>query len=256
MPDLADGEPPLTQDDLVPPAQQWTTETLREDLNDRLRADRWLCANEVWLDRIGQSRADIMAVARSFSADPKAMIIELKCWRGDLLADLRAEKWRKYAKFGAVVFAFPQGLATPQEIPPEAGVLIRIPQGWSWKRSPRWAQAPRMTDRLWLRLAMTASDEALNRAVARQRSGYVNTEVVARRMRHEYARQVAMTARDLPQYRRWLEDTKQQWLMLAGEVRDLKDKKRDLELELLALKKRIEMHRLASQMAAQETSEQ
>ncbi len=65
---------------------------------------------------------------------------EVKASRADLLGDLRSSKWRKYIDAGVLSrfsFAFPEGLAEADEIPPEAGVYVRGPRGgWRFARRP------------------------------------------------------------------------------------------------------------------------
>lgn len=62
---------------------------------------------------------------------------EVKANRADLLADLRAEKWRRYLpQVDRLFFALGPGVGTPEEIPAEAGVLVRT-EGGAW---PQWRQ--------------------------------------------------------------------------------------------------------------------
>lgn len=55
---------------------------------------------------------------------------EVKVSRADLLGDLRAEKWRRYLPWcHRFYFVFPDGLADRDEIPPPAGVIVRLEDG-------------------------------------------------------------------------------------------------------------------------------
>lgn len=82
-------------------------------------------------------RADLWACKLSW-AKPCVRIFELKRSRADLLGDLRREKWRIYLPHAhQVFFAFPCGLAKPEEIPLEAGVFLEGPKGWSCARAPK-----------------------------------------------------------------------------------------------------------------------
>ncbi len=55
---------------------------------------------------------------------------EVKVSRSDLLADLRASKWKKYlSRLDRFYFAFPDGLAQRDEIPEGPGVIIRLDSG-------------------------------------------------------------------------------------------------------------------------------
>lgn len=86
------------------------------------------------------SAAGIMdlATVRRSKTDPRPTCYEVKVARSDLLADLRAEKWRRYLPHcRRLYFAMPKGLAIPKEIPPEAGLMLLGPRGWySAKAAP------------------------------------------------------------------------------------------------------------------------
>ena len=58
---------------------------------------------------------------------------EVKASRSDLMADLRAEKWKKYrGPVNQLYFAFPDGMADRDDIPEQCGVVVRLDDG-SWK---------------------------------------------------------------------------------------------------------------------------
>lgn len=185
---------------------EWSTRELTADLLGRLLADRWLAVVEVQIGHMGQ-RADVLAMRRKFDGSPM-LIFEIKTSRADLLQDLRREKWRGYLSAGAVAFAFPQDLADPKEIPAEAGVYLRVGQGWSWKRSPKWARAPKPSDYLFRRLAMTVSDQVENRAKAHFRPRAADLYHVAARARTEIGRRLATIANDIDGWERMLADLK------------------------------------------------
>ena len=81
-----------------------------------------------------KGRLDVVAF-RAFNSYTRVGLsgYEIKVSRADLLADLRAEKWRKYLpRLDRFYFAFPDGLAERDEIPPGPGVIIRL-KGGGWR---------------------------------------------------------------------------------------------------------------------------
>lgn len=154
-------------------AEKWTTAALTADLAARMAADRWLVAREATVvePTYGSSaehyrqtarggRADLLCMRRKLDEQPM-LIIEVKVSNADLMADLRAEKWRTYLKAGAVAFAMPAVLAAdPLRIPLEAGLIARIARGWRWIREPNFKAAPMPTPYLYRRMALTATDQA------------------------------------------------------------------------------------------------
>lgn len=72
----------------------------------------------------GTVRPDVFAMFKSYTR-PRPMTYEVKVNRSDLDRDLREGKWQAYLDFSAgVVFCFPKGLATRDEIPRPAGVMV------------------------------------------------------------------------------------------------------------------------------------
>ena len=175
---------------------EWTTEELTDDLCGKLRADQFLVAVEVKLRDSTAQRADLLAMRRKLANSPM-LIFEIKTSRADLLGDLRREKWRGYLNDGAVAFAFPAGLAEPSEIPKEAGVIIRIAQGWSWKRAPKWAAAPLPSPYLYRRMALSASDQYASRVRKQLTPRSAEIWMAARNKRQENGRLLAQIAQDV-----------------------------------------------------------
>lgn len=137
-----------------------STSDLTTSLARRLSKDGWLCAREAVVSESPLARADLLCMRRKLDEQPM-MVCEIKASRADLLADLRAEKWRKYLAVAAVVFAFPRGLAQPMEIPIECGLIVRAALGgWRWERGPGLSRAPMPSAYLYRRLALTAADQA------------------------------------------------------------------------------------------------
>ncbi len=137
-------------------------------------ADRWLCAREATVAEpefcpttyktlAPGARADLLCMRRKLAESPM-LICEVKVSRSDLMADLRAEKWRAYLKVAAVAFAAPASLSGILEIPTEAGLILRHGAAWKWARHPQYSAAPPPTPYLYRRLALTASDQAARKA--------------------------------------------------------------------------------------------
>lgn len=197
--------------------REWTTSALTADLAAKLRADQFLVVAEVMLNGYTQQRADLLAMPRKLAHGPM-LIVEIKTSRADLLGDMKREKWRGYLAHGAVAFAFPAGLADPKEIPAEAAVMVRIAQGWSWRRAPRWAAAPRASEYLYRRMCLSAWDQgrASLRAELEPRSASLWRQ--AQKARTEHGRRLARIANDIDLYEKLCADTKAEWLRLRHHI--------------------------------------
>lgn len=196
--------------------REWTTDALTADLAGKLRADRYLAAAEVMLDPHSLQRADLLAMPRRLEHGPM-LIVEVKTSRADLLGDLRREKWRGYLRHGAVAFAFPAGLADPAEIPKEAGLLVRIDQGWSWKRSARLREAPKASDYLYRRMCLSAWDQSASLTEARLRPKAAKVWLDAKEQRKRKAAEWAQIGLDLENYRRWAAEAREECNRLQKE---------------------------------------
>jgi len=83
-------------------------------------------------------RADVIAVKPSYTRFCLS-IYEVKVNRSDFLNDIRSEKWRGYLdSCHRFYFATPSGLVKKDEIPAEAGWIVRGDKGWT---SPKRAVA-------------------------------------------------------------------------------------------------------------------
>ena len=193
--------------------RKWTTAEITEDLAGKLRADQFLVAREATLRADTGQRADLLAMRRKLSRSPM-LIFEIKTSRADFTGDLKREKWRGYLASGAVAFAIPAGLAELSEIPPEAGLIVRIAQGWSWRRAPKWADAPMPTDYLYRRMALTASDQSAARADAALRPKAASLWLAQKTARTEQGRMLAAIAADVETWRKIAEEEKEKWRRL------------------------------------------
>ncbi len=210
----------------------WTADRLAVDLVKLLELRRWIAVHEVALyDRLDR-RADVLAMLRS-GQNTRLMVFELKISRSDLLADLRAEKWRAYLPAAPVTFALPAGLADPREIPADAGLLIRSDAGWRWKRqAATWKTAgpPLETMR---RLVMAVADQTARRVHQAQprKASLWSTSFNART---EVARRIAGVAARLDQ-----------------SETDLRSRRAELaELDMAVRERQAELSALAGQIRA------
>lgn len=209
-------------------AREWSTAALTADLAAKLRLDQYLVVAEATLRSTTNQRADLLAMRRKL-ADSPMMIVEIKTARADLVADLWTEKWRGYLLDGAVVFAFPVGLADPKEIPNEAGVIVRVGQGWSWKRAPRWAAAPLPTPYLYRRMALTVSDQSASRARSLMMPRSHDLWHAARKERLGNGRRLAEIAQDVDVWRSIVEKDRAEFVLLSDAKRKLQDDIYELE---------------------------
>ena len=82
-----------------------------------------------WLQQHVQ-RADVITVKPSYTRFCVA-IYEIKVSRSDFQSDIRSDKWRGYLDHcHRFYFAAPAGMLKKDEIPPEAGLIVRGPKGW------------------------------------------------------------------------------------------------------------------------------
>ncbi len=117
-----------------------THEALAEDLAKHIRARvattsarMPVVVVEVAIDGTWgrKGRLDVVAF-RAFDGYKRVALTgyEVKASRSDLLADLRAGKWKRYLpRLDRFYFAFPDGLAQREEIPEGPGVIIRLDNG-------------------------------------------------------------------------------------------------------------------------------
>ena len=78
----------------------------------------------------GAPRADLVEVKPSYTRFCVA-IYEVKISRSDFLSDIKTEKWRSYLpRCHRFYFATPAGMVDINEIPEEAGWIVRGDRGW------------------------------------------------------------------------------------------------------------------------------
>lgn len=107
-------------------------EKLAEDLAYHLGNTPFLDVplGSVYLNSSKVQRADLIKIHESYNKFSLS-IYEVKHSRNDFLSDIRTEKWKGYLKYcHRFYFAIESGIAKIEEIPEEAGLIIRGKNGW------------------------------------------------------------------------------------------------------------------------------
>ncbi len=151
----ADRDPAWAWVRWVPPAPT-THDALMADLADwRRRIGKRITFENMSLDGHGP-RPDVYSLVRTLN--PKRMepfVDEVKVDRGDFLADVRAQKFRAYEAYSALIFfACPEGLIRADEVPAGCGLLYRSAVGWRPVVRPRRRRAWDLTPNQWMKLVL------------------------------------------------------------------------------------------------------
>lgn len=111
-------------------AATWGHDALADDLAQYLRSDKRMVWTDMQLGPSGSPRPDVYTIDKSYSK-PMPTAYECKISRSDLRSDTTSGKWQSYLKFaGAVIFAVPDGLCSPAEIPVGCGLIVRKDAVW------------------------------------------------------------------------------------------------------------------------------
>ena len=114
----------------------WAHDALLADLAGHLRAPDRMVWTDMQIGPSGSPRPDVFIMQKSYSK-PRPLSFEIKVSRSDLRADTTAGKWSSSLKFSdGVVFALPDGLATPADIPERCGLIVRKKEVWRYVRKP------------------------------------------------------------------------------------------------------------------------
>lgn len=101
------------------------------DLANHLRKSGWLAYTEIEIRGTG-GRVDVAAIKPRHYARKDFRAYEVKESRADFRADEGTNKWRRYLQvFHRVYFATPAGLITKDEVPKDAGLIVKGKNGWS-----------------------------------------------------------------------------------------------------------------------------
>jgi hypothetical protein len=91
-----------------------------------------------WTGTVGERGiVDLISISYHYK-NPDVVIYEIKASRADLFGDIKREKWRKYCPHcHRVVFAFEKGMAKPEEVPIECGVVLYSADKKTWSTRRR-----------------------------------------------------------------------------------------------------------------------
>jgi hypothetical protein len=138
--------------------------SLKHDLAEHLRAAGWLTVTEVQVPGTGDGgmdgRVDVAAVKPHVYARKDLRAYEVKGVRSDFQRDVASQKWRRYLQvFHRVYFAVPAGLVRVEDVPDDAGLIVRGQKGWSTMKAARGHVPPGLTSDAVLALLYRGYEE-------------------------------------------------------------------------------------------------
>lgn len=172
----------------------WEHDALAADLAHHLRSDKRMVWTDMQLGPSGSPRPDVYTLERSYSR-PMPTAYEVKISRSDLRSDTTSGKWMKYLEFaGAVIFAVPEGLCTPADIPAACGLIVRKANSWRHIR-----KATRTSCALPMNTCMKLLIDGVHRTVAARepQPRKVETWRDHEAVRRKFGDAVARAARDI-----------------------------------------------------------
>jgi hypothetical protein len=181
----------------------WKHDDLAADLAQYLRSSERMVWTDMQLGPSGSPRPDVYTLEKSYSR-PQPTAYECKISRSDLRSDTTSGKWQKYLAFaGAVIFAVPEGLCTPADIPPGCGLIVRKAQVWRIAR-----KATRGTVVLPMDACMKLLIDGVNRTVGQNipQPRHANIWSENKAVRKKFGEAVAVAARDLTRARQMIAD--------------------------------------------------
>ncbi|QDC37079.1 MmcB family DNA repair protein [Sphingobium fuliginis] len=204
-------------------AHSWKHDDLMMDLAGYLMSDQRLVWTDMQLGPSGSPRPDVYVLEKSYSR-PNPTAFEIKISRSDLRSDTTSGKWQSYLQYaGAVVFAVPDGLCTPADIPDGCGLIVRKAEVWRYARKPtRRAAEPNF--QACMKLLMDGVSRVNQRREPRPRYAATWEENAA--VRKKFGQAVAECARDLTHARQRLESARSQanseWDRMRQDVENAK----------------------------------
>lgn len=139
----------------------WTGKELTQDLASYLRASGWLAFTEIDVRGTG-GRVDVAAVKPHSYARKDLREYEIKISKGDFRADDGKQKWRRYLQvFHRVYFAATTGILRKNDIPVDAGLIVRNENGWHVVKAARGHNPPNLTADAVLSLLFCGYEEDL-----------------------------------------------------------------------------------------------
>lgn len=182
---------------------EWKHDELAADLAQYLRSPERMVWTDMQLGPSGSPRPDVYTLEKSYSR-PMPTAYECKISRSDLRSDTTSGKWQKYLTYaGAVIFAVPDGLCTPADIPASCGLIVRKAQVWRMVR-----KATRTPASLGMDACMKLLIDGVNRTVGQREPSPRRAELwrESESVRKKFGQAVAIAAMDLARARSLLAD--------------------------------------------------
>jgi len=172
----------------------WGHDELLADLAGYLAGADRMIWTDMQLGPSGSPRPDVYVLHRSYS-HPKPLAFEIKVSKSDLRSDTTSGKWQSYLKYaGGVVFAVPDGLCTPADIPPSCGLIVRKAEVWRFARKPTIQPVSLSMDAV-MKLVMDGVNRVYRgRAIEPRRANQFRH---AEEVRRRYGDDVACAVKDL-----------------------------------------------------------
>lgn len=197
----------------------WKHDDLAADLAQHLLSDKRMVWTDMQLGPSGSPRPDVYTLERAYSK-PLPTAYECKISRSDLRSDTTSGKWQKYLEYaGAVIFAVPEGLCTPADIPAGCGLIVRKAQTWRHIR-----KATRVPVTLPMDACMKLLIDGVNRSIERSKAQPRRWESWHEHaaVRKKFGEAVALAARDIVEAQTQATDFKAQreaaWARVDREV--------------------------------------
>lgn len=203
----------------------WTHDALATDLADHLRGGTdTIVWENMQLGMSGSARPDVFRLARSF-AHPKPTVYEVKVSRADFLRDVGAGKWNAYFDFAETVyFAAPAGMLSKADIPSEAGLYVRGPDGWRAAKAARPRRLDTIPQDVLLKLLIDGIDRQVSRRAFRGKDAaeYLNECALASAAERKFGAEAGAAMRDWASLRRSVEDLRgeEARVRAANQIRD------------------------------------
>jgi len=114
-----------------------------------------------WLTGGRMGIPDVLTIECSF-VKPHITVYEVKGERSDFQRDISSGKWRRYLEIcNRFYFAAPKGLVKREEIPAEAGLIVKGDKSWTSVKSPPHRGDIEIEESMWLALLFEGYDFAL-----------------------------------------------------------------------------------------------
>jgi hypothetical protein len=121
--------------------KEWSHDALVADLANWLQSDEFVCGElrfgPAWFE--AAAIPDVLKIRKSYKRWD-VQIYECKAHRNDFLGEIRSDKWKTYLPMSSrFYFATPYYgvIKEDSEIPEGCGWIVRGPNGWKVKQTPR-----------------------------------------------------------------------------------------------------------------------